>query len=98
MIHQHMTEISGQATDIKIHATEVLKLKKKLNEILAKDTKKPFSQVENDTERDFFMTSNESLKYGIIDKVIEGQKTKPSKNKEVPQKKKLEPELMTGVK
>ena len=98
MIHQPMTEISGQATDIKIHATEVLKLKKKLNEILAKDTKKPFSQVESDTERDFFMTSNESLKYGIIDKVIEGQKTKPSKNKEVPQKKKLEPELMTGVK
>ncbi len=98
MIHQPMTEISGQATDIKIHATEVLKLKKKLNEILAKDTKKPFSQVEDDTERDFFMTSNEGLKYGIIDKVIEGQKTKPSKNKETLQKKKLEPELMTGMK
>ena len=46
MIHQPMTEISGQATDIKIHATEVLKLKKKLNEILAKETKKPFSQLE----------------------------------------------------
>jgi ATP-dependent Clp protease protease subunit len=97
MIHQPMTEISGQATDIKIHATEVLKLKKRLNEMLAKDTKKPISQVERDTERDFFMTSNESLKYGIIDKVIEGRKTKLDKPKEAPQKKELEPDLLAGV-
>ncbi len=81
MIHQPMTEISGQATDIKIHANEVLKLKRKLNEILAKETKKPFSKVEADTERDFFMTSKESLKYGLIDEVIIGNKATPLRPK-----------------
>ena len=84
MIHQPMTEISGQATDIKIHAEEVLKLKKKLNEILSKETKQTFSKIEEDTERDFFMTSKESLKYGLIDEVIIGSKTnalRPKKDK-----------------
>lgn len=84
MIHQPMTEISGQATDIKIHADEVLKLKRKLNEILAKETRKPISKVESDTERDFFMTSKECLKYGLIDEVIVGNKTnalRPKKQK-----------------
>ena len=84
MIHQPMTEISGQATDIKIHAEEVLKLKKKLNEILSKETKQTFSKIEEDTERDFFMTSKESLKYGLIDEVITGSKTnalRPKKDK-----------------
>ena len=84
MIHQPMTEISGQATDIKIHAEEVLKLKKKLNEILSKETKQTFSKIEEDTERDFFMTSKESLKYGLIDEVIIGSKTnalRPKKGK-----------------
>jgi len=76
MIHQPMTEISGQATDIKIHANEILKLKRRLNEILARETKQPISQVEKDTDRDFFMTSAESKKYGIIDAVIEARKTK----------------------
>jgi ATP-dependent Clp endopeptidase proteolytic subunit ClpP len=71
-----MTEISGQATDIKIHANEILKLKRKLNEILAKETKKPISKVEKDTERDFFMTSSEAKKYGIIDSSIEARRTK----------------------
>jgi len=93
MIHQPMTEISGQATDIKIHATEVLKLKKKLNEILAKETKKPFSQVEQDTERDFFMTSSESLRYGLIDEVIEASRGKVQKLKATQSKKQLEPDL-----
>jgi ATP-dependent Clp protease protease subunit len=76
MIHQPMTEISGQATDIKIHADEVLKLKRRLNEILAKETKQPISKVEKDTDRDFFMTSGEAKKYGIIDGAIEAKKTK----------------------
>src|SRR4030066_2134661 len=53
MIHQPMTEISGQAADIKIHAAEILRLKRKLNEILSKETKQPISQVEKETERDF---------------------------------------------
>ncbi len=95
MIHQPMTEISGQATDIKIHAAEVLKLKKKLNEILSKDTKKPISQVEEDTERDFFMTSSESLKYGLIDEVIEERRAKVIRSKDKDQKKKSEPSFMT---
>ncbi|MCH8821646.1 ATP-dependent Clp protease proteolytic subunit [Patescibacteria group bacterium] len=97
MIHQPMTEISGQATDIKIHANEVLKLKKKLNELLAKDARKPIRQVEQDTERDFFMTSNEAAKYGLIDKVIEGKKAKSPKSKESPSKK-SKSELRTEAK
>ena len=76
MLHQPMTEISGQATDIKIHADEILKLKRRLNEILAKETRQPLSQVEKDTDRDFFMTSTEARKYGIIDEVIEGRRAK----------------------
>jgi ATP-dependent Clp protease protease subunit len=76
MIHQPMTEVSGQATDIKIHADEILKLKRRLNEILAKETKQPITQVEKDTDRDFFMTSSEAKKYGIIDEVIEGRRAK----------------------
>ena len=76
MIHQPITEISGQATDIKIHADETLRLKRKLNEILAKETKRPFSQVEKDTERDFFMTSSEAKKYGLIDQFIEATRTR----------------------
>ncbi|OGY23441.1 MAG: ATP-dependent Clp protease proteolytic subunit [Candidatus Woykebacteria bacterium RBG_13_40_15] len=76
MIHQPMTEISGQATDIKIHANEILKMKRRLSEILAKETNQAISQVEKDTERDFFMTSLEAKKYGIIDDVIEVKKEK----------------------
>ncbi len=71
MIHQPMTEISGQATDIKIHADEILKMKRKLNEILSKETGQPISKVEQDTERDFFMTGPEAKKYGLIDGVVE---------------------------
>jgi len=84
MIHQPMTEISGQATDIKIHADEILKMKKKLNEILARETSQPISKVELDTERDFFMSSAEAKKYGIIDQIIESKKgTKGLREKKV---------------
>ena len=76
-----MTEISGQATDIKIHADEILKLKRKLNEILARETKQSIKQMEKDTERDFFMTSSEAKKYGIIDGVVEGAKGQITKIK-----------------
>ena len=79
MIHQPMTEISGQATDIKIHADEILKLKRKLNEILARETKQSIKQMEKDTERDFFMTSSEAKKYGIIDGVVEGARVRVTK-------------------
>ncbi len=73
MIHQVMGGMEGQASDIKIRAERILKIKERLNEILAKHTGKALSQVEKDTDRDYFMNANESLKYGIIDKVIEKQ-------------------------
>lgn len=99
MIHQPMTEISGQATDIKIHADEVLKLKRKLNEILAKETKQPISKIEKDTDRDFFMTSSEAKKYGIIDSAIEAKRARLSLGtKTLPTivRKSLEPEKVNG--
>lgn len=76
MIHQPLGGIEGQASDIQIHAEEILKTKKLLNEILAKETKRKISQIEKDTERDFFMSSTEAKNYGIIDKVLEGKKIK----------------------
>ena len=72
MIHQPLVGgMQGQATDIKIHAEQLLKTKEKLNEILAKNTGKTIEQVTADTERDNFMTAAEAEAYGIIDKVIE---------------------------
>lgn len=70
MIHQPLGGVEGQATDIKIHAEEILKTKDRLNEILAKATGKTKKQVEIDTERDRFMTAEEAKSYGLIDKVI----------------------------
>ncbi len=73
MIHQVMGGMEGQASDIKIRAERILKMKENLNKIMAKHTGKSLAQVEKDTDRDYFMDANESLKYGIIDKVIEKQ-------------------------
>lgn len=70
LIHQVMGGFEGQAADIKIQAEEVLKTKDQINKILAKHTGKPLSQIEKDTDRDFFMRADEAKKYGIIDKVI----------------------------
>ncbi len=98
MIHQPMTEISGQATDIKIHADEILKLKRKLNEILAKETNQPISKIEKDTDRDFFMTSGEAKKYGIIDGAIEAKRARlglGAKTLPTIVRKSLEPEKVT---
>ena len=71
MIHQPLGGAQGQATEIKIAAERILKLKKKLNTILAKNCNKNLKQVEKDTERDYFMDSNEALEYGIVDKIKE---------------------------
>jgi len=71
MIHQVMGGTQGQATDIDIHARQILKTRKKLNEILAKHTGQKISKVEGDTERDYFMSALEAKKYGIVDKVIQ---------------------------
>lgn len=70
MIHQPLGGVQGQATEIKIAAERILKLKEKLNNILSDRTNKDIKQIEQDTERDYFMSSNEALEYGIIDKII----------------------------
>lgn len=74
MIHQPLGGAQGQATEIKIAAERILKLRDKLNKLLAKKTKQPLEKVEKDTERDNFMEPSEALKYGLIDKVIENEK------------------------
>lgn len=71
MIHQPLGGAQGQATDIKIAAERIIKLKEKLNQILAKNTNQPLEKIYNDTERDNFLSANEALEYGLIDKIIE---------------------------
>ena len=71
MIHQPLGGGQGQATDISIMANRLLKIKKKLNYILANNTGKSLDDIEKDTERDYFLDSNDALEYGIIDKIIE---------------------------
>jgi ATP-dependent Clp protease protease subunit len=71
MIHQPLGGAQGQATDIEIHAKEILRMKKELNEILAKNTGQTVRKVANDTERDNFMSAKEAVEYGLIDKVLE---------------------------
>ena len=71
MIHQPLGGFQGQATDIEIHAREILRLKKMLNEILSKHTGQPIEKIEKDTDRDYFMSPQEALEYGIIDKILE---------------------------
>jgi len=71
MIHQPLGGAQGQATDIEIQAKEILRLKKTLNEILSKNTKQTVKRIEKDTERDFFMSSQEAAEYGLVDKVLE---------------------------
>ena len=70
LIHQVSSGFSGQATDIEIHAREALSIRRKLDEILALHTGQDFDKVSQDTERDYFMSSEEAKEYGIIDRVI----------------------------
>lgn len=70
MIHQPLGGAQGQATDIAIHAENILKIKKKLNTILAQRTGQPLEKVERDTERDHFLTAEEALEYGIVDEIV----------------------------
>ena len=71
MIHQPLGGVSGQAEDIKIHAENILKIRSKLNKILAENTGQPISIIEKDTDRANFMTAQEAAEYGIVDMVIE---------------------------
>ncbi len=77
MIHQPLGGFQGQATDIEIHAKEILLIRDKLNRILAKHTGQALEAIGRDTERDFFMSGEESVKYGLIDQVL-SQRVKPS--------------------
>jgi len=70
LIHQPSGGIQGQATDIQIHAKEMLRMRQTLNEMLAKHTGQPIEKIERDTERDFFMSAQEAKEYGIIDDII----------------------------
>lgn len=71
MIHQPLGGMQGQATDIKIHADRIIRMRQTLNEILARETGKSIEEIASDTERDNFMTAQEAAEYGLIDKVIE---------------------------
>ena len=71
LIHQLSGGFEGPAADIEIHAREALSLRKRLDEILAKHTGQPMEKVEKDTERDYFMTAEDALAYGIVDKILE---------------------------
>ncbi len=70
MIHQPLGGARGQATDIKIHAEQILKIKHKLNTILSERTGQPLEKIEKDTERDFFMSADEAKAYGLVDEVM----------------------------
>ena len=74
MIHQPLGGTRGQATDIQIHAEQILKIKKNLNRILSERTGQPLEVIQRDTERDFFMSAEQAKEYGIIDKVITSRK------------------------
>ncbi|MBS2032069.1 MAG: ATP-dependent Clp endopeptidase proteolytic subunit ClpP [Deltaproteobacteria bacterium] len=80
MIHQVSSGAQGQASDIEIHAKEVLRLKHKLNEILAKHTGQSLEKVERDADRDFFMGASEAKEYGLIDEIMaQNRKSEPAK-------------------
>ena len=70
MIHQPLGGAQGQATDIEIHAREILRLRKDLNQILSENTGQPLEKIERDTERDYFMAAHEAKEYGLVDRVI----------------------------
>src|SRR5919109_283052 len=67
MLHQVLGGIQGQATDIEIHAKEILRIRQEINEILARHTGQPIERIARDTERDFFLTSKDALEYGVVD-------------------------------
>jgi ATP-dependent Clp protease protease subunit len=70
MLHQVLGGVEGQATDIEIHAREILRMREELNRILAKHTNQPIDRIAKDTERDYFLRPNDALEYGIVDAII----------------------------
>jgi len=74
MLHQPLGGAQGQASDIEIHAKEILYLRERLNHILSEATGQPLEKIQNDTERDFFMSAKDAKNYGLIDKIITKKK------------------------
>ncbi len=85
MLHQPSGGMEGTAADIRIHAEEILKMRATINQILAKRTGQPIERVERDTDRDFFMSSDEALKYGLVDEVLSAPKGTSTPAPEAPQ-------------
>jgi ATP-dependent Clp protease protease subunit len=81
LIHQPLGAFQGQATDVEIQAKEILRMREKLNEILANHTGQPLEKIQRDTDRDFFMSGEEAREYGIIDKVIVERETPKEETK-----------------
>ncbi len=79
MIHQPMGGVQGQATDIDIHAREILKLRQRMNEILAAHTGRPIEEIARDTERDYHLTGEEAKTYGLIDRVVRERDGEPAR-------------------
>ncbi len=82
LIHQPLGGAQGQATDIEIQANEILRIKKSLNSILSANTGQPLKKIEKDTDRDYIMTPEEALEYGMIDRVVTAN-TQPKPNQEI---------------
>jgi ATP-dependent Clp protease protease subunit len=76
MLHQPLGGFQGQATDIDIHAKEILRTRDRMNEILSKHTGHPIDKVKHDTERDYFMSAGEAKEYGVIDEILVEKKAK----------------------
>jgi ATP-dependent Clp protease protease subunit len=74
LIHQPMGGVQGQASDIEIHANEILKLRDRLNKILVKHTGQTIKKIEKDTDRDYYMSAEEAKEYGIVDMIVEDRK------------------------
>ncbi len=81
MIHQPLAGFQGQATEIEIHARELLKTRENLNRLLSKHTGQPIEKIQIDTERDYFMSSEAAKEYGLIDEVFTRKKPEPAKDK-----------------
>jgi ATP-dependent Clp protease protease subunit len=79
MIHQPLGGMQGQASDMAIHAEETLKIRARLNQILAKHTKQPEATIARDTDRDYFMSPERAVEYGVVDKILEHRKNEKKK-------------------
>ena len=88
LIHQPLGGFQGQASEIEIHTREILRMRESLNSILAKHTKKDINQIQQDTDRDYFMSGKEALEYGIVDQVITKREIEKKKENASPSKRK----------